>query len=227
MFKSYMILMCSIILFITGAVFNTLIVHAETMHSKQAAPIQVKKVLNDLEKKQEQLPVVDLNEIPGLDLNAAAGNSAPVGEEQNGDLQQQQPQPAIEIHGRSYVNIVINVGKKYIGNSVYVFGGGRNDYDIANGRFDCSAFVHWAFAEAGIEIGHTTDTLKYAGTQIPPSQMQPGDLVFFNTYKQDGHVGIYLGDNKFIGSQCSTGVAIVDMSRGYWKNTFSGRVVRI
>ncbi len=57
--------------------------------------------------------------------------------------------------------------------------------------------------------------------------MKPGDVVFFDTYKTDGHVGIYIGDGKFIGAQSSTGVAIADMSKGYWKEKFNGRVKRI
>ncbi|MDR7002349.1 NlpC/P60 family protein [Neobacillus niacini] len=125
------------------------------------------------------------------------------------------------------VQEVITAGNKYIGNSVYVFGGGRNAYDVAHGRFDCSSFVHWAYAQAGYNIGSSTDSLKYAGRQVPASQMKPGDLVFFNTYKTDGHVGIYVGGGKFIGSQSSTGVAIASMSNSYWKSTFNGRVVRI
>lgn len=129
--------------------------------------------------------------------------------------------------GNDYIQTVINAGKKYIGNSVYAFGGGRTTKDIARGRFDCSGFVHWAFSQAGIEIGSNTSSIKNDGRQISPSEMQPGDLVFFDTYKRDGHVGIYLGDGKFIGSQSSTGVAIADMKQGYWKNAFKGRVVRI
>ncbi|MEH7501039.1 NlpC/P60 family protein [Neobacillus drentensis] len=126
-----------------------------------------------------------------------------------------------------YISTVINAGNKYIGNSDYVFGAGRNAFDVAHGRFDCSGFVHWAFAQAGIKIGSSTSTIKNDGRQVSPQEMQPGDLVFFDTYKKDGHVGIYLGDGKFIGSQRSTGVAIADMTKGYWKNTFKGRVVRI
>ncbi|EIJ78294.1 NLP/P60 protein [Bacillus methanolicus PB1] len=125
------------------------------------------------------------------------------------------------------IKTVITAGYKYIGNSVYVFGGGRNAYDIANGRFDCSGFVHWAFSQAGIKVGSSTDSLKNSGRQISVKEMQPGDLVFFDTFKKDGHVGIYIGKGKFIGSQSSTGVAIADMSTGYWKQKFNGRVVRI
>ncbi|MDQ6598403.1 C40 family peptidase [Bacillus salipaludis] len=125
------------------------------------------------------------------------------------------------------IQTVIKAGYKYIGNSVYIFGGGRNASDIANGWFDCSGFVHWAFGQAGIEIGSSTDSLKNEGKQVPFDEIQPGDLVFFDTYKKDGHVGIYIGNGKFIGSQNNTGVAIEDLSKGYWKQTFNGRVVRI
>jgi len=125
------------------------------------------------------------------------------------------------------IAVVTTVGNRYIGNSVYVFGGGRSAYDIANGRFDCSGFVHWAFSQAGISIGSSTDSLKNSGRRVSTSEMRPGDLVFFNTYKTDGHVGIYLGGGKFIGSQSSTGVAVANMSSGYWASTFNGRVVRI
>jgi cell wall-associated NlpC family hydrolase len=126
---------------------------------------------------------------------------------------------------------VVTVGNRWIGNSAYVFGGGRSQSDINHGLFDCSSFVHWAYAQVGVNLGPlgsvSTETLKHAGTQVSSSQMQPGDLVFFDTYKKDGHVGIYVGGGKFIGAQSSTGVAIANMSSGYWKQKFNGRVVRI
>ncbi|WP_251033647.1 C40 family peptidase [Bacillus sp. ISL-75] len=125
------------------------------------------------------------------------------------------------------LKIVIHAGDKYIGNSVYVFGGGRNSYDVANGRFDCSGFVAWAFRQAGIKVGAHTDILKNTGTRVSMSEARPGDLVFFDTYKIDGHVGIYLGGGKFIGSQSSTGIAIADLTSGYYKKKFNGRVMRI
>ncbi|WP_084029054.1 C40 family peptidase [Bacillus sp. J33] len=126
---------------------------------------------------------------------------------------------------------VVDVGRKWIGNSEYIFGGGRNQSDIAEGRFDCSSFVHWAFAQIGIDLGPltstSTETLKHLGKPVSPSDMKPGDLVFFDTYKVDGHVGIYVGNGKFIGAQTNTGVAIADMTKGYWKDTFNGRVKRL
>lgn len=121
---------------------------------------------------------------------------------------------------------ILSISQKYIGHSVYVFGGGRTASDIQNGRFDCSGFVHWALSQVGINVGTSTDSIKNSGRQIPAGSLQPGDLVFFNTYKQDGHVGIYIGNGQFIGSQCNTGVAVADMSSGYWKDKFNGRVIR-
>jgi peptidoglycan DL-endopeptidase CwlO len=89
---------------------------------------------------------------------------------------------------------VVSVGNRWIGNSAYVFGGGRNQRDISRGLFDCSSFVHWAFSQVGIKLGPltsvTTDTLKHLGKKVSPNEMQPGDIVFFDTYKKDGHVGI-------------------------------------
>lgn len=125
------------------------------------------------------------------------------------------------------LNTILQAGYRYIGNSVYVFGAGRSQYDVANGRFDCSGFVSWAFRQAGINIGTSTSALRNQGTRVSYGEARPGDLVFFDTYKKDGHVGIYLGGGKFIGSQSSTGVAIADMNSGYYKSHFSGHVRRI
>ncbi|UOQ47232.1 C40 family peptidase [Gracilibacillus caseinilyticus] len=126
---------------------------------------------------------------------------------------------------------VVSVGTKWINNSKYVFGGGRNQLDVMTGRFDCSSFVYWAFDQVGITLGNmtsvTTDTLKSMGSGVTMDNIQIGDLVFFNTYKIDGHVGIYAGNGRFIGAQSSTGVSYADMTSGYWKEKFNGRIIRV
>jgi|SRR5579875_225972 len=120
------------------------------------------------------------------------------------------------------------VGLGLVGKTQYVWGGGRNDADVKAGNFDCSGFVDYAFKQAGIDLGGAnTDGLLKKGVRVNPSQIQPGDLVFFDTYKKNGHVGIYLGNGKFIGSQSKTGVAVADMTSGYFKDHFNGVVVRI
>lgn len=118
---------------------------------------------------------------------------------------------------------VINVGKQFIGQSTYVFGA----KDPGSGQFDCSGFVSWAYEEEGYSIPRSTDGLASTGSEVSPDNMQPGDLVFFDTYKKNGHVGIYMGNGQFIGSQTSTGVDIASMNNTYWKEHFSGHVRRV
>src|SRR5690625_4924511 len=120
-------------------------------------------------------------------------------------------------------------------------GGGSNGSAIAAGRsvlgtpyrtagkgpggFDCSGFVAWAYKSEGLNLPSYTGALAGVGHRVPSlSQAKPGDLVFF---RGGAHVGIYLGNGKFIGSQTSTGVAIADMTSGYWGSTFDGHIRRV
>ncbi|HLQ73560.1 MAG TPA: NlpC/P60 family protein [Bacillota bacterium] len=130
---------------------------------------------------------------------------------------------AVSSGGGSGMGAVIGAGNRFIGNSTYVFGAA----DPSNGRFDCSGFVNWAFGQGGYSVPRTTGALASAGKAVSPSDMQPGDLVFFNTNGHNGHVGIYIGGGQFIGSQSSTGVAIANMNSGYWAGQFSGTVRRV
>lgn len=127
--------------------------------------------------------------------------------------------------------IVASVGTKWIGNSVYVFGGGRSQSDISKGWFDCSSYVHWAYGQAGINLGNpssvSTETLNKMGKRVSMNEIKVGDILFWDTYKRDGHVAIYIGNGKFIGSQSSTGVAIESVNNSYWRSVFSGHVRRI
>ena len=95
-----------------------------------------------------------------------------------------------------------------------------------NGLFDCSGFVHGHSAKV-VNVSASTAGLSVTGTKVSTSEMKPGDIVFFNTYKTNGHVGIYLGNGRFIGSQSSTGVAIANMNDSYWSQRFTGHVRRI
>ncbi|MUV39139.1 Peptidoglycan DL-endopeptidase CwlO [Lentibacillus sp. JNUCC-1] len=127
--------------------------------------------------------------------------------------------------GSGGVSSAISLGKQYIGRSTYVYGA-KNP---SRGQFDCSGFVSWALESSGYgTVPRSTRGLRNFGTRVPASQMQAGDLVFFNTTSNaDSHVGIYLGGGKFLGSQSSTGVGIANMNSGYWKSKFKGHVRRI
>ena len=133
--------------------------------------------------------------------------------------------------GNKVVERAITTGMSIVGKSPYVFGGGRNPEDIAALRFDCSSFVHWCYANAGLNLGDyrsvVTWTLVTMGREVKPKEMQRGDLIFFNTEGVvNNHVGIYLGDNKFLHDASTNGVWVNNLE-GYWKNAFNGTVRRV
>ncbi|MBO3339701.1 NlpC/P60 family protein [Clostridium perfringens] len=125
----------------------------------------------------------------------------------------------------------IEAGMKWVGKSPYVWGGGRNQADVDAGRFDCSSLVHYCYSNAGIQLGDrssvTTWSLLELGRAVPPSEMKRGDLLFFDTAGRNGHVGIWLGDGKFLNDSSSKGVSIGDLNSPYWKSNFNGNIRRI
>lgn len=116
----------------------------------------------------------------------------------------------------------ISAGRTQIGTGYVPAGKGP-------GGFDCSGFVSWAYGQAGINIPSYTGALVGMGQKVSYSNIQAGDLVFFDTAGpgSNSHVGIYIGGGQFIGSQTSTGVAIASMSNSYWSKAFNGVVRRI
>ena len=128
------------------------------------------------------------------------------------------------------IETVIEAGMKWVGKSPYVWGGGRTEADVIAGRFDCSSFVHYCYASAGIQLGDRASVVTFSlvnmGQKVDASEMRRGDLIFFDTYTVDGHIGIYFGDNKFLHDGTSTGVTVSELS-GYYKDKFNGKVRRI
>jgi cell wall-associated NlpC family hydrolase len=97
--------------------------------------------------------------------------------------------------------------------------------NTAENGLDCSGLVRLVFQEAwGKTLPRTAEEISRAGEKIDAHDMQPGDLVFYNTLRRGfSHVGIYLGDNKFIHSPSSGGeVRVESMDIGYWKSRFNG-----
>ena len=91
--------------------------------------------------------------------------------------------------------------------------------------FDCSGFVRHVFQEsAGLILPHNAKAMAREGETVDKQALQPGDLVFFNTMRRAfSHVGIYLGDGKFVHSPRKGGkVRIEDMQESYWKKRYNG-----
>ena len=102
----------------------------------------------------------------------------------------------------------------------YKYGG-----NSAESGLDCSGFVRLVFKEAwGSQLPRTSAEISRVGKPIDSRDLQPGDLVFYNTLKRGfSHVGIYLGDNKFIHSPSAGGkVRVESMTMDYWKKRFNG-----
>jgi cell wall-associated NlpC family hydrolase len=99
----------------------------------------------------------------------------------------------------------------------YVFGG-----TTPNG-FDCSGYVRYVFANAGIYLPRTADAQYECGYPVSTAELVPGDLVFFSTYEAGAsHVGIYLGDGNFINASSSRGVSIASLYSSYWGSCYIG-----
>ena len=91
--------------------------------------------------------------------------------------------------------------------------------------FDCSGFVRYVFKQAtSLTLPHSALAISQLGKTVPKNELQPGDLVFFNTLKTTfSHVGIYLGNNRFIHSPSSGGkVRVESMQDSYWVKRFNG-----
>lgn len=90
---------------------------------------------------------------------------------------------------------------------------------------DCSGLVRYVFKQSNnIDLPRTSVEMSRVGEQIDKKDLQPGDLVFFNTLRRTfSHVGIYLGDNKFIHAPTpGSAVRIESMDLSYWKARFNG-----
>ncbi|MGH7661958.1 MAG: C40 family peptidase [Vulcanimicrobiaceae bacterium] len=97
----------------------------------------------------------------------------------------------------------------------YVFGG------TTTRGFDCSGYVQHVFAMLGIHLPRTADAQYEVGHKV--KKIEPGDLVFFQTYTAGpSHVGIYLGQGRFVHSSSSHGVEVSELHDAYWSARYLG-----
>ncbi len=102
----------------------------------------------------------------------------------------------------------------------YRFGG-----DTPQSGLDCSGLVRYVFQEVtGVTLPRTAKEMSGLGAKVSVDDLKPGDLVFFNTRRfQYSHVGIYLGDNRFIHApSAGSEVEIARLSESYWQKHFNG-----
>ena len=102
----------------------------------------------------------------------------------------------------------------------YKYGG-----NSAETGFDCSGFVRAMFAQTiGLVLPRRADQQAAATQDIDKSELKPGDLVFFNTLRRTfSHVGIYIGEGRFIHSpKPGAQVRVENMKIDYWASRFDG-----
>jgi cell wall-associated NlpC family hydrolase len=91
--------------------------------------------------------------------------------------------------------------------------------------FDCSGFVRAIYQQSvGLLLPRKAEQQAAATQKIEKTDLKPGDLVFFNTMRRAfSHVGIYIGDGKFIHSpRAGSEVRVESMGLSYWQHRFDG-----
>ena len=107
---------------------------------------------------------------------------------------------------------VVGIAMQYLG-TPYVWGGSSPS------GFDCSGFVMYVFSRVGVSLPRTVSTQYAVGVAVSRSELQPGDIVFFNGL---GHDGIYIGGNQFIHSPHTGDVVKISAITGYYSDNYVG-----
>ena len=96
--------------------------------------------------------------------------------------------------------------------------------DSPSSGFDCSGFVRYVFAANHVDVPRTVIEQFAVGTRIPPSDVHAGDLLFFSTVAPGpSHVGIALGDGRFVHAPAENGTVRLDrFDSAYWRDRFVG-----
>ncbi|MHB8090318.1 MAG: C40 family peptidase [Syntrophales bacterium] len=92
---------------------------------------------------------------------------------------------------------------------------------------DCSGFVKKIYSLFGIDLPRTAAEQSHVGIEVAKSNLVEGDLIFFNNNNRIGHVGIYIGGNKFVhAASQNKGVRVDSLNSSYYKNHYK-RAVRL
>jgi len=182
-----------------------------------------------------------LSQILGLALGFAVSSSAqaveanaPAPEVTSSSVETVVPKESMFQAGRAYIarvsdrltDTVTGKSEELINRAMEVIGVRyRWDAELPQSGLDGSSFVGYVFKDKlGFLLPRKSTQMSRVGKPIGRDELQPGDLVFFNTMRLTfSHVGIYVGDNKFIHSPSKgTSVRVDDLGSLYWDKRFDG-----
>ena len=136
-------------------------------------------------------------------------------EVQTNSNETQKEEVKTESNENNKIDDIVNLAKAQIGKP-YRWGA------TGPSSFDCSGFTTYIYKNgAGISLPRTSVSQSKTGTKISRNNLKTGDLVFFNTSgKGVSHVGMYIGDSKFIHASSSKGIRIDSLNSTYYKSRF-------
>ncbi|MCB1759445.1 MAG: C40 family peptidase [Gammaproteobacteria bacterium] len=89
--------------------------------------------------------------------------------------------------------------------------------------FDCSGLVHYSYRRLGVPVARTVRQQRRQAQSVASTDLLPGDLVFFDTRAKNGHVGIYLGNGRFIHAPSTGGYVREErLDQPYWRRRWLG-----
>lgn len=110
---------------------------------------------------------------------------------------------------------IVDYAKTFVGYP-YVYGGSS-----PSTGFDCSGFVQYVYKQHGISLNRTATSQLANGYYVSYDNMKPGDIIYFGYGSTATHVGIYIGNGKFVHAQnSSTGVVITSLSSSYYASRY-------
>jgi LysM repeat protein len=137
-------------------------------------------------------------------------------------------QGAVLVVPESFKVVAVNIKKNYLNKKIvkvafkykgvpYVWGG------TTRSGMDCSGFTQHVFEKLGIDLPRTAREQSRLGKYVPKDKLKPGDLLFFRTYASYiSHVGIYIGNGKFIQENSGVGeITVNSISNEYFERTYA------
>lgn len=130
-----------------------------------------------------------------------------------------QPPPAMTATARTQANAVLMRAIGLVG-TPYTYGG-----NTPESGFDCSGLVNYVYRDTlRLHLPRTSRELAtHQGARIAPERLRPADLVFFGSRGAVTHVGIYVGEGRFVHAPTSGGTVRLDHLDGpYWRKRYTG-----